>query len=252
MTIPRRRDDPLQLALEFDQPPRTAAELLMRLRALGLRGIERLRLTNNRAVMVSFTARELRVHRGYLDAPPEVLRAIVQFVGARTKTERRHAQRTILEFPVYLSSPPPTRRPSRARPEDAAIIRELEHWHREYNQRYFGGSLSDIVIRISGRMKTRLGQFVAVSAYGEPAEITISRTHIRRHGWAEALHTLLHEMVHQWQAERGHPIDHGPTFRAKAREVGIVPHARRELKPGSRHGRVTVQPEPGQRAARHD
>jgi hypothetical protein len=43
------------------------------------------------------------------------------------------------------------------------------------------------------------------------------------------LHTLLHEMVHQWQAETGHAVDHGRSFRAKAREVGIAPGARREV-----------------------
>ena len=67
---------------------------------------------------------------------------------------------------------------------------------------------------------------------GEPAEIAISRRHLRRHGWAEALETLLHEMVHQWQDENGHPVDHGTLFRAKAREVGIAASARRL--PGAR------------------
>ena len=66
---------------------------------------------------------------------------------------------------------------------------------------------------------------------GEPAEIAISRAHLRRHGWEETLHTLLHEMVHQWQDETGHPIDHGRLFRAKARDVGVAPSARRTVTP---------------------
>jgi hypothetical protein len=41
------------------------------------------------------------------------------------------------------------------------------------------------------------------------------------------LHTLLHEMVHQWQDETGRAIDHGAGFRAKARDVGIAAAARR-------------------------
>jgi hypothetical protein len=36
-------------------------------------------------------------------------------------------------------------------------------------------------------------------------------------------------MVHQWQDEAGHAIDHGRAFRAKAREVGVAPSARRAL-----------------------
>jgi hypothetical protein len=38
-------------------------------------------------------------------------------------------------------------------------------------------------------------------------------------------------MVHQWQDEGGHAIDHGATFRKKAREVGITPSARRHVLP---------------------
>ena len=113
--------------------------------------------------------------------------------------------------------------------EDDALARELLEWHRRYNVLYFGGQLAPIAIRISSRMRTRLGQYTAASPYGEPAEIAISRAHIRRHGWAEALHTLLHEMVHQWQDESGLPIDHGRAFRRKAREVGIAPAARRPV-----------------------
>jgi hypothetical protein len=34
-------------------------------------------------------------------------------------------------------------------------------------------------------------------------------------------------MVHQWQHETARPIAHDRDFRRKAREVGIVPHAKR-------------------------
>ena len=242
----------IQLQLEFDQPPRTAEELHARLRALGLKGIGSVRLTENRAVMVSFSGGELRVHRGYLEAPPAVLRAIVTFVCGRTRADRRGAQRQILGFPVAGASRPPMRRPEPVRPEDTPLLRELADWHRHYNDRYFGGALCEIPIRISGRMRTRLGQYTAGSSAGESAEIAISRRHIRRHGWAEALHTLLHEMVHQWQAESGLEIDHGPGFRAKARAVGIAPHARREIRPPAKAGRVVTQTDLGLKAARHD
>ena len=48
--------------------------------------------------------------------------------------------------------------------------------------------------------------------------------HLRRHGWDEALHTLLHEMVHQWQDETGYPIDHGrdvPREGARGRDRAV-------------------------------
>ena len=99
-------------------------------------------------------------------------------------------------------------------------------------EHFFGGSLRSLEVRVSRRMRARLGHYIAATAAtaaAEPAEIAISRRHLRRHGWDEALHTLLHEMVHQWQDEHGLPIDHGATFRRKAREVGIAPCARRTV-----------------------
>ncbi|MBX6331537.1 MAG: SprT-like domain-containing protein [Gemmatimonadaceae bacterium] len=245
------RGDPCQLQLDFEGPPQNAEQLLARLRALGLKGITRCRLTRNRAVMVSFSGRELRIHEAYLGATPEVLEAIVAFVCGRTRHERRAAQRIILSFPIRAPLRTPVRRPGRTNEEDEALVRELMYWHAEYNARYFNGMLSTVPIRISRRMRSRLGQYTAASPYGEPAEIAISRAHIRRHGWAEALHTLLHEMVHQWQAESGYEIDHGAAFRAKAIEVGIAPHARRELR-AAKAGRVVSPHELLLRAARQE
>jgi hypothetical protein len=77
-------------------------------------------------------------------------------------------------------------------------------------------------------MKSRLGHY-SPAAHACEAEIVISRRHIRRDGWEEALHTLLHEMVHQWQDEQGLVVDHGSSFRAKARAVGITPLACRAV-----------------------
>jgi SprT-like family protein len=78
-------------------------------------------------------------------------------------------------------------------------------------------------------MKSRLGHYTHRDKSGGGAEIVISRRHIRRHGWSEAIETLLHEMVHQWQDESGLTVDHGRQFRAKARTVGIAPSARRDV-----------------------
>jgi predicted SprT family Zn-dependent metalloprotease len=78
-------------------------------------------------------------------------------------------------------------------------------------------------------MRTRLGELAVDIRSGQPLEITISRRHLARHPWLEVEHTMLHEMVHQWQAETGQQIDHGRTFRQKAREVGVIPSAKRTI-----------------------
>src|SRR4029078_2182216 len=96
----------------------------------------------------------------------------------------------------------------------------LRVWHARYNASHFGGMLRPVPVRVSRRMRSRLGPY----APGPPlkqGEIAISWRHLRRHGWDEALQTLLHEMVHQWQDETGLPIDHGSRSRAKARHTGL-------------------------------
>ena len=213
--------------------PRDAVEMLARLRALGLTGIDRCRLTSNRTVMVSFKGGELRVHRGYLGAPPDVHRAIARFVSARRKADRRAAQAVLLAHPIARDESRPRRPREATHPDDAPAAARLARAHRELNVRHFGGTLRDVPVRVSRRMRRRLGHYAAASS-PEGAEIAIARTHLRRHGWEEALHTLLHEMVHQWQDESGLPIDHGRDFRRKAREVGIEARAARMMGAGSR------------------
>jgi SprT-like family len=220
-----------QLALELDEaPPKNAEELRARLQRLGLGAQYRVRLTTNRTVVVSYSGGELRIHNSFLGADEEVWKAIIIFVHGRNRVSRQEARRTILEFPVARSNDPPRRRrrPERTHPADIPLIRELTRWHAGYNEERFGGALREIPIRISRRMKSRLGHYSPASEGCVP-EIVLSRRHIRRDGWDEALHTLLHEMVHQWQDEQGLVVDHGSSFRAKARAVGITPLARRAV-----------------------
>jgi SprT-like family protein len=217
--------------LELDEePPRNAEELRARLQRLGLGSQYRVRLTTNRTVVVSYSGGELRIHDSFLGANEEVWKAIIIFVHGRNRVARQEARRTILEFPVARPPDAPRRRraPEGPHPADIPTIRELSRWHRAFNDDRFGGVLRQVPIRISRRMKSRLGHYSPAMDGREP-EIVLSRRHIRRDGWNEALHTLLHEMVHQWQDEQGLPVDHGSRFRAKARAVGITPLACRAV-----------------------
>jgi hypothetical protein len=221
----RRGGDPAQLELGVEAPaPRTADELLARLQSMGLRRIHRCTLTRNRTVMVSFGDGELRVHEGYLAAPEPVLRAIVTFVGGRTRAERKAAQRTIVAAAVVSQLAP--RPPERTHPDDELMVARLRELHARLNAERFGGLLRMIPVRVSRRMKSRLGHYLPASQ-GAQVEIVISRRHIRRDGWDDATDTLLHEMVHQWQDESGLPVDHRAAFRRKAREVGATPAAKK-------------------------
>lgn len=202
-----------------------------RLRDHGLPRDVPVRTHRNQRVMVSCTARGgVRVHEGYAFAPDPVVRAIVRFVQPRVRrAERLAARRLIVTFPAAAHVPSRPRREAPPRPGDRPILARLESLHAELNATHFGGTLGPIPLRLSGRMRTRLGELTCDAVTGRPVRITVSRRHLHRDGWADVRATLLHEMVHQWQAETGRRLGHGAEFRAKAREVGIAPSARVDL-----------------------
>jgi hypothetical protein len=203
--------------------------LVARLRSLGLPPFPQIRTHRNEHVMLSWVpGKVLRVHEGYAAAPDEVLRSIVRFVtpGVR-RPARLAARRIFLAFPVDEHAPRPPRpaRPRRIPPADRPVLEQLERLRGELNQKHFDGKLQPILIRLSGRMRSRLGELRLDRKTGRAVHIGISRRHVRRDGWESVTDTLLHEMVHQWQAETGRKVDHGKQFREKAKAVGIEPRA---------------------------
>ncbi len=224
-TLPDEGDEEAQTAVAAADLEALGEQLFGRLRAMGLQHIRTIRLTRNRAVLVSVKGFELRVHAAFAEAP-EMHEQIVRFVMARRKWERQAARAAIVAFQL-----PPAERlraPERTHPDDEPLAERLAEWHTRFNGDRFGAALATIPIRISRRMKRRLGHYAPGEA-GEGPEIAISARHVRRDGIAAAVETLLHEMVHQWQHESGLPLDHGPAFRRKCREVGAVPRARRAV-----------------------
>jgi hypothetical protein len=217
--------DTTQLFLLSDHLP-------FRLQELGLRDVDEIVTHSNRTVMLSLHRRVLRIHRGYSYAPDSVLKAIIRFLNPRvSRVLRRAAEREFLQFAVEEHAPSPAASGSRERPRpgDVRLLHRLETLHRELNLKHFGGQLGEIPIRLSARMRRRLGELSVDIRTGRPIELSLSRRHLARHPWAEVEHTLLHEMVHQWQAESGFAVDHRSMFRRKAREVGVLPAAKRTI-----------------------
>ena len=200
--------------------------MLARLQAMGVRGVRALTLTRNRSVMVSLNDGVLRVHRAFLAAPESVHRAMARFLMAPRRADRLAARKVLVAYPIGDDDRRAPRAPERTHPDDEKMAATMSEWHARYNAERFGGSLKRVAVRVSRRMRARLGHY-APAQNGRPAEIAISRRHVRRHGFAEATETLLHEMVHQWQDEQGHPLGHDRHFREKAKAVGIGGRAKR-------------------------
>lgn len=111
----------------------------------------------------------------------------------------------------------------------AGDVQRLRQLYDALNARHFAGELPELPVRVSRRMRTRLGQLTLDRRTGRPLEIAISARHLAAHDRDEVAQTLLHEMVHVWQWRRGLAVDHGPGFRAKAGEVGVHAAARRKV-----------------------
>ena len=97
--------------------------------------------------MVSYRGDELRVHDGYLAAPPNVLAAIVTFIEGRRRADRRGARRTILSFAIAAPPSRGPRRRERPRAEDAPFAARLTECHARYNTEHFGGERQRRAIR---------------------------------------------------------------------------------------------------------
>lgn len=198
-----------------------------RLRSLGLPPVPRFETHRNQQVMLSWLpGRRLRLHEGYLAAPDDILLAIIRFLtpGLR-RAARLAARQAFLDFPVEAHATAAPRRPPRVRSADRPLLARLEALREQLNREYFDGQLPVLPIRLSSRMRRRLGEVRLERATGRALHIGLNRRHALRDPWEEVRETMLHELVHQWQAETGRPVDHGPEFRRKAREVGISPRA---------------------------
>lgn len=216
-----------QAAEDAEDAARAAELLLGTLKGMGLQHVRSLVLTRNRSVVVSLKGYELRLHEGFCTAPVPMHAQIVRFVMAKKPWERQTARQAILGYPLPRHTKPP-RAPERTHPDDEAFAERLAEWHTRLNGERFAAKLQQIPIRVSRRMLRRLGHYAPGIEGGGP-EIALSARHIRRDGFASAVETLLHEMVHQWQHESGLPIDHGLDFRRKCREVGALPRAKRPV-----------------------
>jgi hypothetical protein len=157
---PRAVRRPVQLEL-FGEPaatqeavrPRLLAspeairlELLRRLNRYAAGRLRDLKLTDNRRTILSVRpatdrARlELRIHRSFLEAPEEVVRAVAEFVESKKGSERARQALVMIREHFSRHRGPGVRRRPVLRPEGATL--DLRQVVDDLNRRYFEGRLS--------------------------------------------------------------------------------------------------------------
>ncbi len=62
-------------------------------------------------------------------------------------------------------------------------------------------------------------------ATGSPRQIVVLESHALSSPWSAVKDTMLHEMIHVWQAQRGEAPGHGDSFRQMARQLRISDRA---------------------------
>lgn len=184
-------------------------------------------LTQNRRVLVSVGGRgtTLRLHRDFVGAPAEVLRAIGRLIGGPPRA--RPAARALVQ--EYLALRPaekiPRRRaPRRHRASDRPHLERLRQEFDRVNAQHFDGRLPAVPLYLSRRMSRRNGHFSR-----DPLEIVISHRLCAAAAPGEAEMTLRHEMIHLWQHVEGVKPGHGADFRRWARKLDVHPRATRPV-----------------------
>ncbi len=195
---------------------------------------ERVRLTvhDNRSTMVSFRRRtdeiHYRVHHMFLEAPPEVVRALAAFAGpprgsvARRRDAGIRIDAFVREHRERIGAPRTERLQPRGRAHDLQAIYD------GLNARWFGGAIDARIgwgpVRGGRRRRT-----IKTGVYVHDARVirihpTLDRPEVPEFYVAAV---VFHEMLHQAvpaREENGRRVVHGPEFRA--RERAYPDHAR--------------------------
>lgn len=117
------------------------------------------------------------------------------------------------------------------RPPTAVTYAELQRAFDHFNDRLFGGELPPCLLTLQREKKTygyfSHRRFISSSAgHTYTDEIALNPAYFATGGLLETLQTIVHEMVHLWQAHFGKPGRaryHNKEFAAKMKAVGLMP-----------------------------
>ncbi len=221
---------------------RTESQLLEILHRRGAGHLQRVRFKANRSTIWSLTqgGSVLNLHLAYRSAPLGVLSHFATIAReAHGGTVRyREAAAAVRNWDGLepelrrIRGEHRTRRRSAGRrrpsgPRRCCATKEQREYlrllYRHLNRDRFDGRLpDDLTVRLSNRMKTRIGQMVPGSRNGirRVVEIALNVDLMLEGNGRERIDTLVHEMAHAaaWLFSGG--LDHGPSWRRWARHAG--------------------------------
>lgn len=205
--------------------------MLAALRARGVEGAARVVFKDNRTRLLSVSRdrRTVYLHRCFAAAPPAVVDAMATLLaGRRRAAATRRAARVLRAWaaehaPLPVASPKPGR--CDGTPAQRAVLRER---YGEYNRGYFGSRLPAVPLRVSARMRRRLGHVRCHRTEdGRRVVVELAINALLFDAGNEAVfrETLLHEMAHveAWLVH-GHR-GHGAIWKRIAQRVGCEPRA---------------------------
>jgi len=231
----------VQVVRDIDpaKPVSSEDRFLELLRRHGARRVRAVAFRPNRSTIWSLTRRGtvLNLHEGYRDAPARIVHAfavIAKEPGRRSRAYRE-ATREVREWPGIeaalrrVAARRSSARGVRGRPATApcsgtgAEREALRRLYDHLNDARFDGLLpADLTLRLSARMRSRLGHMMPGRDAGRRrvVEIALNRDLMARENRAERVDTLLHEMAHAAAYLYDGDAGHGPAWRRWARRVG--------------------------------
>lgn len=218
---------------------RSEEQVLAFLRDRGAKRLRAVRLRTNRSTIWSLTrgGAQLNLHRAFAAAPAPLLAHFVTIVndGGLATERARDASRRLSEWPPLARDLARIRAdaartgaspsgfgvgPCCATPAQRRYLRRL---YRYLNRSRFGGRLPvSVPIRLSNRMRSRLGQMVPGEIDGRRRVLEIALNvdlMVSGNGHAR-LDTLVHEMAHAADWLFDGEVGHGPTWKWWAESAG--------------------------------
>lgn len=209
----------------------TVSALRTALRERGVDGVGRVVFKDNRTRLLSVSRdrRTLYLHRCFAGAPPAVVDAIATLVSARRGSTGTRRAAGVLRTWAAEHAPVPNTTPSPGRCDGTPAQRaRLRDRYAELNRTHFGGRLPAVPLRVSRRMRRRLGHVRChrtEDGRRVVVELAMNASLFDEGNEAAFRETLLHEMAHveAWLVH-GHR-GHGAIWKRIALRVGCEPRA---------------------------